>query len=77
MLQIIGWMLCLYLGVKACELLSMDTDQHALARPVATLGAALALLGAGGFFYLINRASENFSGEAQEQLNASISNLIN
>ena len=69
MLQIIGWLLCLYLVVKACELLSMDTDEHKLARPVATLGAVLALVGAVGFFWLINEQVKE-SNKAQEQMNS-------
>ena len=76
MLQIIGWMLCLYLIVKACELLSMETDKHPFGRPVATIGASLAVLGAAGFFYLINQQARA-SGEAQEHANALISNLQN
>jgi hypothetical protein len=58
MLQIIGWLLCVYLIVKACELLSMDTDEHRLARPVATIGAVIALLSAGGFFFMINEQAK-------------------
>jgi uncharacterized membrane protein len=54
MLQIIGWILCLYLAVKACELLSMQTDRHPYARYTATFGAFLALLGAVIFFLMIN-----------------------
>jgi hypothetical protein len=60
--------------VKACELLSMDTDEHKLARPVATVGAALALGGAIVFFFLIN-AQVRESNAVQEQMNAAISNF--
>jgi len=74
MLQIIGWILCLYLVVKACELLSMDTDEHVLARPVATIGGVLALVGAATFFFLINEQVGE-SNAAQQQMNAAISNL--
>lgn len=74
MLQIIIWILCLYLVVKSCELLSMDTDQHKLARPVATVGAIIALVGAGGFFWLTTQQVRE-SNKAQEQLNFSLSNF--
>ena len=74
MLQIICWMFCLYLVVKACELLSMDTDGERLSRYVATLGAALAIVGAAGFFFLINEQVRQ-SDAAQEQMNAAISSM--
>lgn len=74
MLQIIGWILCLYLVVKACELLSMDTDEHRLARPVATAGAVIALGGAAAFFFLIN-AQIKATNSAQEQMNTMISDF--
>ncbi len=66
MLQIIGWLLCLYLIVKACELIAMDKDKDKFARPVASIGAVLALLGAVGFFFMINvqaEASQNPLGQ--------------
>jgi hypothetical protein len=69
MLQIIGWLLCLYLVVKACELLSMQTDGHMFARVTATIGAILALLGAALFFYLLNEQVKE-SQRAQDQMNA-------
>ncbi|MEP6982525.1 MAG: hypothetical protein ABI853_02645 [Sphingomicrobium sp.] len=74
MLQIIGWILCLYLVVKACELLSMDTDEHKLSRPVATIGALLALVGAAVFFFLINEQARE-PNKTQQQISASFSNL--
>jgi len=74
MLQIIGWILCLYLIVKACELLSMETERHQFARATATFGAILALVGAAAFFYLINEQVRQ-SASAQDQMNATISNL--
>ena len=74
MLQIIGWIMCLYLVVKACELLSMDTDEHRFSRHTATAGAVTALIGAAGFLVLINQQVSQ-SAAAQDQMNASISNL--
>jgi hypothetical protein len=74
MLQIIGWILCLYLVVKACELLSMDTDDHKLARPVATTGAILSLLGAAGFLFLLNEQARQ-SNAAQLQMASAVTNL--
>lgn len=74
MLQIIGWLLCLYLVVKACELLSMDTDNHRMSRPIATLGAVIALIGAGLFFWMINEQVKA-SDAAQERMQASFQNL--
>lgn len=75
MLQIIGWILCLYLVVKACELLSMDTDDHKLARPVATIGAILALVGAGLFLFLINEQVRQ-SDALQQQVTTAVGNLL-
>ena len=78
MLQIIGWLMCLYLVVKACELLSMDRNEQRFSRPVATLGAVIAILGAAAFFFLINeqaRQSTAAQDQAQEQMNATMSNL--
>ena len=69
MLQIIGWLLCAYLVVKACELLSMQTDEHRFARITATIGAIFALLSAAGFFWLFN-AQVKETRQAQDQLNA-------
>jgi hypothetical protein len=65
-LQIIGWILCLYLVVKACELLSMRTNDHRLAPPVAVIGAILALLGAVAFFLLINEQVQQSSLQQQQ-----------
>jgi Na+/melibiose symporter-like transporter len=69
MLQIIGWFLCVYLVIKACELLSMQTDEHRFARVTATIGAIIALIAAAGFFYLINEQVKE-SRRAQDQVNA-------
>lgn len=74
MLQIIGWILCLYLVVKACELLSMKTNEHKYAAAVGAIGAVIALVGAGIFFLLINE-QVRASNEAQERMNSAISNL--
>ena len=69
MLQIIGWLLCAYLVVKACELLSMQTDEHRFARITATVGALFALLCAAGFLLLINEQVKE-TQRAQDQINA-------
>ena len=74
MLQIIGWLLCLYLVVKACELLSMDTDEHKFARLTATTGAFIALVGAAGFFVMINQQVSE-SNRTQEQMSAAMGNF--
>lgn len=74
MLQIIGWLLCLYLVVKACELLSMDTDDHKLSRPVATVGAIIALIGAAVFFVMINDQAKQTTN-AQDQMKAAFRNI--
>lgn len=75
MLQIIGWLLCLYLVVKACELLSMEAEKHPFARPIATAGAVIALIGAGVFFYLINEQVRQ-SNAAQEQMQSSLGDMM-
>ena len=52
MLQIIGWLLCVYLIVKGFELLAMK-------QPTAYVGAAIAFLAAPVFFLLINEQSQS------------------
>lgn len=47
MLQIIGWLLCVYLVVKAFELIAMKDV-------VAYIGALIATVAAIGFFFMIN-----------------------
>jgi hypothetical protein len=74
MLQIIGWILCVYLIVKGCELLSMNTREGVGARAISILGAVVALLAAVGFFLLINEQVREQS-QQQQQLQSSFSNL--
>lgn len=48
MLQIIGWLLCVYLIVKGCELIAMRHTS-------AYIGAGFALVAAPIFFFMINQ----------------------
>jgi len=54
MLQIIGWILCLYLVVKGFELFSMKREEGYNARTLALLGGIIAWLGAVVFFFMVN-----------------------
>ena len=69
-MQIIGWMGCLYLVVKAFELWSLGKarrDERGLHDVPATIGAGLAVLGAFGFLVTINAqsaASDHLFGSA-------------
>jgi len=74
MLQIIGWILCVYLVVKGCELLSMETREGGVARAISIIGAVIALIASVAFFLLINEQVQQQS-QAQQQLQSSISNF--
>jgi hypothetical protein len=54
MLQIIGWMLCIYLVVKCCELIGMKKEEGTFENVIANIGAAIALIAAPIFWFLIN-----------------------
>ena len=54
MLQIIGWILCLYLVVKGFELFSMKREEGSSAKMLAFTGGIIAWLGAVVFFFMVN-----------------------
>lgn len=53
MIEIIGWILCVYLVVKACELIAMPTI-NGLGRNFALFGALIAIIAAPIFVYLLD-----------------------
>lgn len=53
MIQIIGWLLCVYLVVKGCELLAMQT-RNAFGTVLAVIGAIIAFIAAPIFVYLLD-----------------------
>jgi hypothetical protein len=75
MLQIIGWMGCLYLIVKALELLSSNEHQtDGKFHGTAQVGAVIAIVSAIGFFFLLDAQvdattaiTSDFAGLAGEQ----------
>lgn len=56
MLQIIGWLGCLYLVVKAFELCSASKHRQVDEKwdTAAMVGGAIALVGALAFFFMLN-----------------------
>ncbi len=63
MIQIIGWMGCFYLVVKACELFSQaipsgeETNKH----KIAAFGGVLSLIGAVMFYFMLGEQSDQLS----------------
>lgn len=62
MVQIIGWLLCIYLIVKAFELLAMQPINDT-GRNLAKIGAAIAFIAAPIFFFMLN-AQSNSGGDS-------------
>ena len=54
MLQIIGWMLCVYMFLKGLEFLTMKRQEGATETVVAYAGGIIAILGSLLFFVLVN-----------------------
>lgn len=61
MLQIIGWILCLYLVVKGFELFAMKREEGDGPRKLASAGAWIAWLGAVVFLFLVNAQADSSS----------------
>jgi hypothetical protein len=59
MLQIIGWILCLYLVVKGFELFSAKREEGSGPRTLALLGGIVAWLGAIVFFFMVNAQADS------------------
>jgi hypothetical protein len=59
MLQIIGWILCLYLVVKGFELFSMKREEGWSAAAFALVGGLIAWLGAIVFFFMVNAQADS------------------
>lgn len=62
MLQIIGWLGCIYLAVKACEILSSSQHRDPAGKLSrwALAGASLAWLSAAFFLLLLNEQGSVF-----------------
>jgi hypothetical protein len=59
MLQIIGWILCLYLVVKGFELFSAKREEGSGPRTLALTGGVIAWLGAVVFFVMVNEQADS------------------
>ena len=59
MLQIIGWILCLYLLVKGFELFSAKREEGSGPRTLALTGGVIAWLGAVVFFFMVNEQADS------------------
>jgi hypothetical protein len=58
MIQIIGWMLCIYLIVKGFELLAMQPNGDK-GRQLAIAGALIAFIAAPIFFFMLNAQAKS------------------
>jgi hypothetical protein len=75
MLQIIGWILCLYLVVKGFELFSMKREEGVASKALACAGGIIAWLGAIAFFFMVNAQAESSSRMPSDF--GSVSSLVN
>lgn len=61
MIQIIGWLLCVYLVVKGCELIAMQ-PRNTAAGVVAIIGALIAFIAAPVFVVMLNEQVQSSTG---------------
>lgn len=59
MLEIIGWMLCVYMFLKGLELFAMKREEGTTEMVVAYAGGVVALLASVVFFVLVTAQAES------------------
>lgn len=59
MLEIIGWMLCVYLFVKGCELLTMKRQEGRTEQVVAYFAGLIAIAASFLFFWMVTVQAES------------------